>query len=196
MTSNASGRRAGLSFITAPILLIAYGSVRLLVEGSKEPGAAWTIGHLAFLLGVLSFGAICTGLHRTVTDDGGGPVRRRLARAGLVTGLLGMAAAAAQALIDLYVGLRATDKPHMRELFARIQDVPGVEPAVYTVGPLFLYLGMIILLAALRGRDSVRASALFLLGTAAIAANLDLLPLGGLLYLLAFAPLRHRTSAT
>ncbi|WP_158718597.1 MULTISPECIES: hypothetical protein [unclassified Streptomyces] len=127
---------------------------------------------------------------------GAGPVRRRLARAGFAAGLVGVAAAAAQALIDLYVGLRAADKPEMRELFGQVQDVPGVMPAVYTVGPLFLYLGMIILLATLTGRDAVRAQALFVLGTAANAFSLDLLPLGGLCYLLAFAPLRRRTPPT
>ncbi|KOU35964.1 MULTISPECIES: hypothetical protein [Streptomyces] len=195
MTSNAPGRLAGISFAAAPLLLIVYGSVRLLAEGSKEPGAAWTAGHLAFLFGVLLFGAMCAGVYRMATA-GAGPVRRRLARAGFAAGLVGVAAAAAQALIDLYVGLRAADKPEMRELFGQVQDVPGVMPAVYTVGPLFLYLGMIILLATLTGRDAVRAQALFVLGTAANAFSLDLLPLGGLCYLLAFAPLRRRTPPT
>ncbi|MET9570579.1 hypothetical protein ACFYNW_06570 [Streptomyces virginiae] len=195
MTPNAPPRLAGISFVAAPVLLIAYGSVRLLAEGSKEPGAAWTVGHLAFLLGVLFFGAVCTGVNRMATA-GAGPVRRRLAKAGLVAGLLGVAAAATQALIDLYVGFRAADKPEMRELFGRVQDVPGVMPAVYTVGPLFLYLGMIILLATLKGRAAIRAQALFVLGTAANAIDLDLLPLGGLCYLLAFAPLGRRTSTT
>ncbi|MFE5624293.1 hypothetical protein ACFQ8S_19695 [Streptomyces virginiae] len=195
MTSNAPARLAGISFAAAPVLLIAYGSVRLLAEGSKEPGAAWTVGHLAFLFGVLFFGAICAGVYR-MAAAGGGPVRRRLARAGFAAGLGGVTAAAAQALIDLYVGLRATDKPAMRELFGQVQDLPGVMPAVYTVGPLFLYLGMITLLATLKGRDAVRAQALFVLGTAANAVSLDLLPLGGLCYLLAFVPLRRRTPPT
>ncbi|MGW6947496.1 hypothetical protein [Streptomyces xanthophaeus] len=181
------------SFVAAPVLLVFYGSVRLLAEGSKEPGAAWTTGHLAFLLGVLFFGVVCEGLRRTAAASGG-PARRRVALAGAVAGLAGTAAAAAQAVIDLYAGLRAADKPEMSDIFARVQDVPGVMPVVYTVVPLFLYLGMITLLATLRGPGAVRSLVLFVLGTAAIATNLDLLPLGGLCYLLAFAPLRRRIS--
>ncbi|MBT2408757.1 MULTISPECIES: hypothetical protein [unclassified Streptomyces] len=192
MTERAA-RLTRFSFVAAPVLLIAYGSVRLLVEGSKEPGAAWTTGHLAFLLGVLFFGVACEGLRRMAAASGG-PVRRRVARAGMVAGLVGAAAAATQAVIDLYAGLQAADKPEMREIFAQVQDVPGVMPAVYTVGPAFLYLGMITLLAALKGRDAVRSLALFVLGTATIVTNLDLMPLGGLCYLLAFAPLRRRTT--
>ena len=184
-------RLTRFSFVAAPVLLVVYGSVRLLVEGSKEPGAAWTIGHVAFLLGVLFFGVACEGLRRAAAASGG-PARRRVAGAGAVAGLVGVSAAAAQAVIDLYVGVRAADKPEMKEIFAQVQDVPGVMPAVYTVGPLFLYLGMITLLATLKGPGAVRSLVLFVLGTAAMAASLDLMPLGGLCYLAAFAPLRGR----
>lgn len=192
MTERAA-RLTRFSFVAAPVLLIVYGSVRLLAPGSKEPGAAWTTGHLAFLAGVLFFGAACEGLRRMAAASGG-PVRRRVALAGTVAGLVGAGAAAAQAVIDLYAGLRAADKPEMQEIFARVQDVPGVMPVVYTVGPFFLYLGMTALLATLRGRDAARSLVLFVLGTAAMASSLDLMPLGGVCYLLAFAPLRRRVS--
>ncbi len=190
MTERAA-RLTRFSFVAAPVLLIVYGSVRLLVEGSREPGAAWTIGHFAFLFGVLLFGAACEGLRRTAAASGG-PTRQGVARAGAVAGLVGATAAAAQAAIDLYAGFQAADKPEMKEIFAQVQGVPGVMPAVYTVGPVFLYLGMITLLATLRGPGAVRSLAIFVLGTAAMATSLDLMPLGGLCYLLAFAPLRRR----
>ncbi|RSS68503.1 hypothetical protein [Streptomyces sp. WAC06614] len=178
------------SLLAAPVLLIVYGSVRLLVEGSREPGAPWIVGHFAFLGGVLFFGVVCEGLRRTVAASGG-RARRRVAAVGAAAGLTGAAAAAAQAAIDLYVGFRAADKPEMKEIFARVQDVPGVLPAVYTVGPLFLYLGMITLLAGLKGPGVARSLVLFVLGTVAMATSLDLMPLGGLCYALAFAPLRR-----
>ncbi|MFE9406433.1 hypothetical protein ACFYNY_32525 [Streptomyces sp. NPDC006530] len=184
-------RLTRFSYVAAPALLMVYGSIRLLVEGSREPGAAWITGHFAFLGGVLFFGVLCGGLRRS-TLVAAGSVRRRVAWAAWAVALAGVGAAAAQALIDLYVGFRAADKPEMSELFTRVQDVPGVLPVVYTVVPLFLYLGMIALLAALGGPGVVRPLVLFVLGTVAIAANLDFLPLGGLCYLLAFAPLRHR----
>ncbi|WP_326586815.1 hypothetical protein [Streptomyces sp. NBC_01294] len=192
--TQCAARLTRFSFVAAPVLLVVYGSVRLLVEGAKEPGAAWITGHFAFLFGVLLFGVVCEGLRRTVAASGG-PARRAVARAGAVAGLVGVTAAAAQAVIDLYAGFRAADKPEMKEIFAQVQDVPGVLPAVYTVGPLFLYLGMITLLATLRGPGAVRSLVLFVLGTVAMAASLDLMPLGGLCYLLAFAPLRRRVPA-
>ncbi|MGW1771388.1 hypothetical protein [Streptomyces sp. NPDC002104] len=54
---------------------------------------------------------------------------------------------------------------------------------------------MIALLAGLRGPGGIRSLVLFVLGTVAIALNSDSLPLGGLCYLLAFIPLRHRVAA-
>ncbi|MFD3541405.1 hypothetical protein ACFWUQ_18175 [Streptomyces sp. NPDC058662] len=190
-------RRAALtrfSFIAAPVLLIAYGCIRLFAVGSRAPGWAWTTGHAAFLLGVVLFGVACTGLHRIAAADGG-PARRRFARGGLVAGLVGTGAAFTQAAVDLYVGLRAADKPEMRELFAQVQDIPGVMPLVYTVGPLFLYVGLITLLASLTGRDALRSLLLVVVGTVAIGSDLDFLPVGGLCYLLAFAPLTRRVTA-
>ncbi|MFG2621293.1 hypothetical protein ACGFXC_27125 [Streptomyces sp. NPDC048507] len=187
-------RLTRISFIAAPVLLVVYGSIRLLVEGSKEPGAAWITGHLAFLSGVLLFGVVCDGLRRAAAAEAG-PVRRRVVNVAWPVAWAGVAAATAQAAIDIYAGIRADDKAEMSEIFARVQDVPGVMPVVYTVVPVFLYIGVIALLAALKGPRAVPSLVAFVLGTVAIAANLDFLPLGGLLYLLAFAPLRHRVGA-
>lgn len=189
MTERAA-RLTRFSLVAGPLLLLVYGSVRLLVEGSREPGAAWITGHFAFLFGLLFFGVICEGLRRTVAA-GAGPVRRRMAAAGAVVALVGVAASTAQVVIDLYAGFRAADRPEMREIFARVQDVPGVLPVVYTVVPVFFYLGVITLLALLRGAAAVRSLVPFVLGTAAMAVDLDFLPIGGLCYLLAFVPLRR-----
>ncbi|WP_374776877.1 hypothetical protein OG756_33130 [Streptomyces sp. NBC_01310] len=73
--------------------------------------------------------------------------------------------------------------------------MPGGDAGRVTVGPLFLYLGMITLLATLRDPGVVRSLVLFVLGTVAMAASLDLMPLGGLCYLPAFAPLSRRVPA-
>ncbi|MEU6878525.1 hypothetical protein [Streptomyces sp. NPDC046712] len=192
MTERAALTR--VSFFAAPLLLIAYGSVRLFVPGSKAPGFGWTLGHFAFLFGVMFFGVACVGLWRMAVA-GGGAVRRRIGAVGLVAGLIGVGAAFAQAVIDLVVGFHAVDKAEMKELFAQVQEYPGVMPVVYTVGPVFLYIGLIALLATLTGRHAVRALVLVLLGTVAMAASLDLMPIGGLCYLLALAPLGGRSVA-
>ncbi|WP_392893061.1 hypothetical protein [Streptomyces sp. LN699] len=183
-----------LSFVAAPLLLVVYGSIRLLAPASKEPGMAWTVGHFAFLGGVLFLAWVCEGLRRAAVASAG-PARRRMVRTAWVVALAGVAAASAQAVIDIYVGIRAADKPEMSDMFDRVQSVPGVLPVVYTVVPLFLYLGMIALLVTLKGPGIIRSLVLFVLGTVAIAVNLDFLPLGGLCYLLAFSPLRHRVAA-
>ncbi|MEU9144093.1 hypothetical protein [Streptomyces sp. NPDC048349] len=192
MTERAA-RLTRFSLIAAPLLLTLYGSVRLFAEGSKEPGAAWITGHFAFLLGVLLFGVVCEGLRRTAVVAAR-PARRRVARAGALAALAGVAASTAQAVIDLYVGFRAADKAEMSAIFARVQEVPGVLPVVYTVVPVFLYLGVFTLLATLRGAVAARSLVFFVLGTAAIVTDLDFLPLGGLCYLVAFASLRRRVA--
>ncbi|MFE2527991.1 hypothetical protein ACFXEL_27560 [Streptomyces sp. NPDC059382] len=181
------------SFVAAPVLLVVYGSIRLLAPASKEPGAAWIIGHLAFLGGALLLAPVCGGLRRAAVGSAGA-ARRRVVRTAWAVALAGVAAASAQAIIDIYVGFRAADKPEMSDIFDRVQSLPGVLPLVYTVVPLFLYIGMIALLAALKGPGAARSLVLFVLGTLAIAVNLDLLPIGGLCYLLAFIPLRHRVA--
>lgn len=182
------------SFVAAPILLVVYGSIRLLAPASKEPGTAWTTGHLAFLGAALFLAVTCEGLRRAAAVSAG-PARRRVVRTAWMVALAGVTAASAQAVIDLYVGLRAADKPEMSDLFHRVQSLPGVLPLVYTVVPLFLYLGMIALLATLKGPGAIRSLLLFVLGSVGIAVNLDLLPLAGLCYLLAFLPLRDRVAA-
>lgn len=48
--------------------------------------------------------------------------------------LAGVTAAAAQAVIDLYAGFRAADKPEMKEIFAQVRTCPGVMPAVSPSG--------------------------------------------------------------
>lgn len=106
---------------------------------------------------------------------------------------MGLAASLAQTSIDLYVGLRTSTKAQQNHLFAQIQAHPGVLPAVYQIGPLFFYVGLLALLTVLaaRRRLPVRSPLLVLAGTVAMAASLDLMPVGAALYALALAPLRR-----
>ncbi|MFF3087909.1 hypothetical protein ACFVRB_23100 [Streptomyces nojiriensis] len=184
-------RRAALTraaFVSAPLCMLAYGVIRL-GDPDHGPGPAWTAGHLFLLAGVLQFALILPALHRLT-----GPARgagRLGARAATLLGLTGTLAVAAQASIDLVVGLRAADRPEMARLFEEIQSHPGVLPAVYTVGPMLFYVGLLWLLVHLAGQRRVSPwrPVMVVLGTATTAAGLDLLPLGALFFSAALLPL-------
>ncbi|CAM5533318.1 hypothetical protein [Streptomyces abikoensis] len=117
-------------------------------------------------------------------------MRRRLAGAGTVIALAGLAASLAQAAIDLVVGFRAADGAEMSELFGRVQSHAAVQLAVYDVGPLLFYVGLLALIGSLvsrRGPVTVWTAAAISLGIAVMGISLDLMPTGGALFLLAFA---------
>ncbi|MFJ3840770.1 hypothetical protein ACIPY6_35435 [Streptomyces sp. NPDC090054] len=116
---------------------------------------------------------------------------RLSARAAASLGLLGVAAVTAQGVIDLVVGLRAQDHAAMKVLFEEIQRYPGVMPVVYTVGPPLFYVGLLWLTIQLAAQRLISAwhPALVFLGTGTMVADLDLLPLGALFFLVALAPL-------
>ncbi|MGW6984196.1 hypothetical protein ACWGE1_32925 [Streptomyces sp. NPDC054932] len=185
-----SHRRAALTraaFVTAPLCMLAYGLIRL-SDPDHGPGPAWTAGHIALLAGVLQFALILPALHRLT-----GPARgagRISAGAATLLGLTGALAVTAQASIDLVVGFRATDRPGMARLFEEIQSHPGVLPAVYTVGPMLFYVGLLWILVhlAVQHRVSPWRPVLVVLGTATTAASLDLLPLGALFFTAALLP--------
>ncbi|MFD7085131.1 hypothetical protein [Streptomyces sp. NPDC059918] len=185
--SNSPWPRA--AFSAGPLCMTAYGLIRL-TDGEHGPGLAWSSGHLFFLAAVACFLPVVLGMRR-LAAAGRGPGGRRLAGAGAVTALLGMAAVAAQAVIDLVAGFLSEDREAMREIFRRVKSHAGVEPVVYTVGPLLFYVGLLMLLtqlAALRRTAAWRPLAV-VAGIVATSISLDLLPPAGLLFLLAFAPL-------
>ncbi|MFE1415968.1 hypothetical protein ACFW6F_34960 [Streptomyces sp. NPDC058746] len=175
------------AFVSAPLCILAYGAIRLGDPG-HGPGPAWTVGHIALLAGVLQFALVFPALRRMT-----GPATaagRASAGAGALLGLAGTLAVVAQAAIDLVVGLSAADRPEMNRLFDEVQSHPGMLPAVYTVGPMLFYVGLVWLLVQLAVRRRVGAwrPALVVLGTAVMAASLDLMPLGALLFTVALFP--------
>lgn len=192
MTNHPLGRRRAAltraAFVAAPLCMLAYGAIRL-SDPDHGPGPAWTAGHIALLAGVLQFAVILPALRRLT-----GPARgaaRLGAGAATLLGLAGALAVVAQAVIDLVVGFRAADRPEMARLFEEIQSHPGVLPAVYTVGPMLFYVGLVWLLIhlAVQRRVSPWRPVMVLLGTATTAVSLDLLPLGALFFTAALLPL-------
>ncbi|MFG2328983.1 hypothetical protein ACGFMM_05100 [Streptomyces sp. NPDC048604] len=182
------------AFIAAPLCMLAYGAIRL-SDPEHGPGPAWTISHIAMIAGVLLFAPVFLGLLRMSEPTAG--AARLSARAATLFGLLGTAAVTAQGVIDVVVGLQADDRAGMNRLFEEIQSHPGVQPAVYTVVPILFYVGLLWLVTqlAVQRRISVWRPVLVLLGTATMAAGLDLLPLGALFFCVALFPL-GRDAAT
>ncbi|MFI9062093.1 hypothetical protein ACIGQE_09515 [Streptomyces sp. NPDC053429] len=182
----------GAAFAVGPLCMTVYGLIRL-TDDVHGPGFAWSASHLALLAGVLAFVPVFLRLRRSAAR-GRGAAGRWFAGAAAAAGLLGVVAVTAQAVIDLVVGFLSEDRGAMNDLFQRVQDQPGVMPAVYTVGPVLFYVGLVLLtvwLAALRRTEAWRP-AVIVAGVAVMAVSLDLLPLGGLLFLLALAPLGRR----
>ncbi|GGX69128.1 hypothetical protein [Streptomyces hiroshimensis] len=184
-----------ISLIGAPALIVVYGTIRLL-SPRGVPGPGWTAGHLALLFGLALFGPVLVGLRRLAPE--GAVARRRTAGAGTALALAGLAASLAQAAIDLVVGFRAEDGAEMAELFGRVQSHAAVKLAVYSLGPLLFYVGLLALVSSLISRHgpvSVRTLASIVLGIVVMGVSLDLMPAGGALFLLALAPLsRVRTA--
>ncbi|MEO3856422.1 hypothetical protein [Acrocarpospora sp. B8E8] len=119
---------------------------------------------------------------------------RRAAAAVAAFSLVGVAAGAVQVVIDLVVGFLAADRPEMGELFDQVQQVPGVELAIYIVVPTFFYLGLVVLVAmqAVAGRVGWWSPALVALGVVVVVVSGDLLPLSALLNLVGLAPLSRQ----
>ncbi|MBC6460608.1 hypothetical protein, partial [Actinomadura sp. HBU206391] len=185
------------AFLVAPLLMLAYGLVRLLdgLDGTHGPGLAWTVGHVLFLGGLLLFTVVIDGLRRLVPATKA--VHRVVATVAAVVGYAGLVAFVRGVVVDIIVGLQAADRPEMSRLFAQYDGDPRVVPAVfYEAGPILFEVAMLVLLAQLAAAGPrllpVWSPVAFLAGFGVIGADLNLLPLGAALFWLALAPLAWR----
>ncbi|MER7766204.1 hypothetical protein [Kitasatospora sp. NPDC096140] len=196
MNTTQHSRRTAYAVVGAPALMALYGGIRL-VPGSREPGLGWTVGHTAMFAGLLLFAPLFLALRRQLAPRG--TAGRIAAGAALGTAFAGLLCSLAQIGIDLVVGLVAADKAEQSRLFDRVQEVPGVLPAVYQVGPLFFYVGLLALLvaASVGAARTLRwwSPVLMLVGTVASAADLAMIPVAAACYLVALAPLARPVAA-
>lgn len=164
----------------------AYGVIRILdgLDGSRGPGFAWTLGHLC-VLGALPF--FVQGFAAMRARAG----RGKLSAVGLWTGVVGAVALAGQFAIDLVVGFLSADRGAMGSMFTKVQDIPGMLPAFYEFGPLLFFVGQLILVSQLAARRVLKpwTPVLVLVNAVLPLADKDLIPLGAVLLLVAFAPL-------
>ncbi|MFJ5156792.1 hypothetical protein ACIQCF_35640 [Streptomyces sp. NPDC088353] len=198
MTNRPWGtRRTALTrtaFIAAPLCMLANGVIRL-SDPDHGPGLTWTSGHIALIAGALLFAAIFLGLLRLSKPTTS--AARLSIQAATLLGLVRVVAVTAQGVIDLVVGFRADDLAGMDRFFESIQSHPRVMPTVYTVGSNLFFVGLLwlVIQLAVQRRIGVWRPVLVVLGTAAMAASLDLMPLGALLFCAALSPLGRNATA-
>ncbi|HEX5512303.1 MAG TPA: hypothetical protein VFX41_11350 [Actinomycetales bacterium] len=171
--------------LAAPLLITAYGILRLAgrADGHYGPGLDWQLAHLAGLAGMLLFVPAILMLGGLLPAS-----PRRSITVGVT--LVGLACFAVQFGADIVVGLMAADRAEMAALSARFGDIPGVTVAFYAVGPQLFFVGICVLAALLAAAKRVPwwSPALMLIGVVLPLATLDLLPLTGLLMLVALQP--------
>ncbi|SHM79262.1 hypothetical protein SAMN05216268_114143 [Streptomyces yunnanensis] len=179
-------------FSTAPLLVTVYAGLRFLdgLDGERGPGPAWTTGHLAFLAALILFVPVFLELRRLAG-------RGLFATATAVVGLVGAACSMVQISIDIVVGALAADHEAMREMWTDVQSVPGVNLVVYTLAPVLLYLGLLVMfcqLALARAVPVWRAVAVVFAVLVSLL-GLDALPAVGLLLCAGLAPFPRRADS-
>lgn len=153
---------ASFALIAAPALWF-IGWTIMRVKGHEGPGAAWTGAHAVWVCAILLFGAAIVVLHRTVKAETVGV--KAIAVTGLVLGLAGAASLLGQMCVDLYVGLAASTRDSASSLYDKVFDVPGVELALFQIGPSLLFAGFLILPIVAAARRAVPAAAAVLVGS-------------------------------
>ncbi|MFI7633243.1 hypothetical protein [Nonomuraea sp. NPDC049400] len=181
-----------IAFIAAPVLVFAYGVIRILdgLDGSRGPGLAWTTGHLAFMAALVLFVGIFWQMRRMAGGNA-------LSTVSAVAGTAGVVALLAQFGIDIAVGFMAADHAGMSVLFEQVKAVPGVPIAVYEGGPILFYLGQLALVGQLAAMGRVKAwtPVLVLADLVLPFIDKDLIPLGAVCLLVSFVPLARTAAA-
>ncbi|OLF13413.1 hypothetical protein [Actinophytocola xanthii] len=172
-----------LAFLAAPLLVFAYGVIRILdgLDGARGPGLAWTTGHLAFLGALAAFLVVFVHLRRLAGRDGFSTVSVAVASAGALTLF-------AQFVVDIVVGFVAEDHAAMRVIASDVSDNQVVSLVLYEVGPYLFYVGLLALVIqlAIARRVVWWASALVVVSQVLPVFDKDLIPVGALVLLAPF----------
>jgi hypothetical protein len=176
VASSATVRHAA---VDAPILLLAYGLLRLIdgLDGTYGESLAWNLAHLALFASMVLFGVLATAV-RPLVPAGARP----LAALAAVATVAGTAC-----FLWTATGLLST-------AFGEATPVPA---PLRIAGPLLFSLGMLTLLGLLvaAGHAPAWSPLLFGAGIAATLIDADSLPAGALILLAALAPLARPAEA-
>lgn len=167
--------------VTIPLLLMVYGAGRYIDgrDGAHGPGPAWDIGHAAFLVAFIGFGALTLHFWRTSSQPAGGAILL------YVSTLIG---------VSLFLWVIITD------LAPALDERASLPDAVVAVGPPLFVIGFVGSLALHTRSATMRWWAapplLALVALVLASADLDLLPITAVLLGLALVPVgRHQTRA-
>ncbi|NBE82746.1 hypothetical protein [Micromonospora rubida] len=179
---------AKFALIAGPLALGGYGVARNIgkLDNVYGPGFDWQLAHFLGLAGFLLFVPLALGL-RTLLPAGA------VREVAVGATLLGLSASIVQFGTDIVQAFMAADKEELRSLQHDFSGLPGVRPAIYDFGPLFFFVGIVVVavLAAKAGRMPWWSPVVLFVGVLLSLVKLDLMPLGGLLMLVALLPLRR-----
>ncbi len=171
-------RRGTARFIASlvPALLLVYATARWVDgrDGSQGPGAAWNVGHVAFLGAFVGFGLLTVTLWRSSAGSSGTA-----------------AATASFSGVLLFCWVILTDLSPALDRLASLPDL------VMAMGPLVFIAGFVALLAIHCRQAGVPRwwlrPVIALIALVLVGANLDLLPATAALIALSLwdVPLRH-----
>ena len=183
---------ARIPFIAAPVLMLAYGVIRILdgLDGERGPGLAWTAGHLVFVVAMVMFLLVFGHLRRLAGRD-------LLSTVTVVVASAGAIALIAQFGVDIVAGLLADDHARMAEITRNVRSCRAVSLAVYDVGPYLFYAGQFVLvvqLAVLR-RIAGWTPLLLLADLVMPLIDKDLIPIGAAALLVSFVSIGKRVPA-
>jgi hypothetical protein len=160
----------------APALMLVYGLLRVVdgLDGDRHNGPAWDLGHLAFFIAIVLFAVLALALR--AQDRPAGTWQRVVVDAATVAVLAGAAC---------FLWVITGD---LSESFHSAAPLPD---ALQLAGPALFEVGLLVLLVrlVLARRLPVWSPVAVFAGFAAIGINLDLLPLGSALVLVALLPL-------
>ena len=158
---------AGLR-VAAPLWLVGWAVMRL--GGRRGPGPLWSLAHSVWIVAFLLLGGACLALFRRADRRGRAGT---VASVALGAALAGTAALVGQMTCDLVVGLRSADKAAMSDTYDRVFAVPGVELALFQVGPPLLFMALLglVVLARRHGRATVPTVVLAVVGVLVMVAG-------------------------
>lgn len=174
------------ALLLGPLAMTAYGITRIIgkLDDRYGPGPDWQLAHLFGLAGMLLFIPIIRHLRAHTRP---GPLRETVTTATL----LGLATSIVQFTADITTAALADDRADMTRLQHDFTDLPGIQLAIYDIGPQLFFIGIVIL-AALTKTLPWWSPVLLLTAVLLAAADLNLLPITGLLMLAALHPLTRR----
>ena len=174
MTSDQHSTRTAARFaetglrLAIPLWLVGWAVMRL--GGRRGPGPLWSLAHSVWIVAFLLLGGACLALFRRTARQGRAGTVASVALGGA---LAGTAALVGQMTCDLVVGLRSADKAAMSDTYDRVFAVPGVELALFQVGPPLLFMALLglVVLARRHGRATVPTVVLAVVGVLVMVAG-------------------------